>query len=286
MEKNAALAGMVGHHIGAPSKCDKPVIWAMCGDGLWEIRRNSLGIFRRQVTKATIPGLPSGLEEGFELALPKVPISMLWQTVSFFRHVYGLYQSEAAVRVAWNHKTRKYFLECPPQDVSAARCNFDRSRSIENSIIVAEIHSHGQMSAGFSGTDDKDELADRFYGVVGKVLDFFPQVSFRLAIGGNHLDIEVCDLFDTGNDPMLGAKFPPGWLDQVKKRETKPFRPRRFLDDPDDPENMELFLGDGGSSLPSWDFVFGQEAEDDEEDEESIEAEERESWRGKRRNRR
>lgn len=281
MEKNAAFEDMVGHFIGVPTKCDKPVSWAMCGDGLWEIRRNSLGIFRRHVAEAAIPGLPSGLEEGFDLALPKVPVSLLWQTVSFFRHVYSLHQSEAAVRVVWNRKTRKYLLDCPSQDVSAARCNFDRHKTIENSVVVAEIHSHGQMTAGFSGTDDKDELADRFYGVVGKVLDFFPQMTFRLAIGGNHLDVDICDLFDTANDPMLGAKFPLGWIDLVRKREVKPLRfskgLRRFLDDPDDPENERslscdsVFGSDANGDNPTdeemWDAMDVIEAEEDEEQE-------------------
>lgn len=286
MENSAAFEGMVGHHIGAPAKCDKPVTWAMCGDGLWEIRRNSIGMFRRHAAEAVVPGLPAGPKEGFELALPRIPIALLWQAVSFFRHVYGIHQSEAAVRAVWNRKSRRYALDCPPQEVSAARCNFDRHRAIENSVVVAEIHSHGQMAAGFSGTDDKDELADRFYGIVGRVLDFFPQVCFRLAIGGHHLAVDVCDLFDTAGDPMLATKFPPGWLDQVKRREAvRPPRfqsvPKRFLDDPDDPENDGLHFPGWGSALPSWDFVSDGDGDGPTKEEvwDAMEAEEQERWR-------
>jgi hypothetical protein len=233
------------------------------------------------------------LVEGFELTVPKIPLSLLWQAVAFFRQVYGLHQSEAAVRAVYNRKTKRYFLDCPPQEVSAARCNFDRHQSFSDGIVVAEIHSHGRLQAGFSGTDDKDELADRFYGIVGRVEDFFPQTCFRLAIGGNHLDVDICDLFDTAGDPMQGARFPTAWLDQVKKRETvRPPRfcgSRRFLDDLDDPENRDFLL-------PNWDHYDPDDDDEStearlwdasEDDEQAIlEAEEQERWHEKPRNRR
>jgi PRTRC genetic system protein A len=257
MDGNAVFGSMVGYYIGIPIKCDKPVSWAICGDGLWEIRRNPLGVFRRHAAEVVVHGLPSGLEEGFDLELPRVPITLLWQAVSFFRRVYEIHSSEAAVRVVWNKKTRRHALDCPSQDVSPARCEFDRRKTVEDSVVVAEIHSHGQMSASFSGTDDKDELADRFYGVVGRLLDFLPQMAFRLAIGGHHLDIDIRDLFDTECDPMLSAKFPPGWLDQVRKREAKSRvakgSRRRSDDDLDGNEDL-LF--------PNWDFASESQFDD------------------------
>jgi len=269
MERNLELEGMlVGHLIGeVPRKSSKPVLYAMRGDGLWEIRTNSLGVFRRRAAKVRIPGLPCGLEEGFELSVPKIPVALLWQAIAFFRQVYELHQSESAVRAVYDRKRRRYFLDCPPQEVCAAHCHFDRKRTFEDAIVVAEIHSHGQMSAGFSGTDNKDELADRFYGIVGRVMDFFPETCFRLSIGGNHLAVAIGELFDTENDPLAKAKFPPGWLDQVKKQELPKLpsgwagRSRRFLDDPDDPENLLL-------------FDLDEDPEDDDEDEEEMRREE------------
>jgi PRTRC genetic system protein A len=289
MERNLELEGMlVGHFIGdMPRKCDKPVSYVMRGDGLWEIRTNTLGVFRRLAAKARIPGLPCGFEEGFELLVPKIPLSLLWQAVAFFRQVFALHKSESAVRFVYDRKRRRYFLDCPPQDVCATHCRFDRKRTFENSAVVLELHSHGGFGAAFSSTDNRDEIADRFYGIVGKVEEFFPETCFRLSMGGNHLPVELHELFDTANDPMLGAKFPPGWLDQVKKTEPAPTFPKggsRYLDDPDDPENANLFL-------PGWDEVDEDPEDDEEEDlfeaaQAVLDEEKGHIWLGRPRNRR
>lgn len=210
---------LVGHFIGdVPPKCDKPVSYVMCGDGLWEIRTNRIGVFRRRIAKAPrIPGLPCRFEEGFDLHVPKIPLSHLWQAVAFFRRVYALHQSESAVRFVYDLARHQYFLDCPLQEVYATHCYFDRKKSFGNAVVVLELHSHGRCGANFSITDNQDEIADRFYGIVGKVEKFFPETCFRLSMGGNYLPVELYELFDTANDPMLGAKFPSGWLDRVKK---------------------------------------------------------------------
>jgi hypothetical protein len=122
---------------------------------------------------------------------------------------------------------------------------------------------------------------------VGQVLDFFPQTCFRVSIGGKRLSVELSELFDVENDPMLKAKFPPGWLDQVKEHKLPlfggtrrrpdsadkdmPLFPRRSLDDLNDPENRSMFL-------PGWDF-----ADYDPLDEQMLcdELEETEEWQDK-----
>ncbi len=279
MEKRPDLTAMlVDHFIGEiPEDAVKPVSYAMCGDGMWEIRRNAVGTFFRHAAPMQIPGLPDGPGEGFELAVPKIPLQLLWQAIAFFREVFAVHKSEAAVRVAYSRKSGKYFLDCPPQEVSAARCHFDRLRVPADSVVVAEIHSHGDLTAQFSSIDDRDEIADRFYGVVGHVDDFFPQVTLRLSIGGNHMDVDVPELFDTERDPMGRATFPPGWLDQVKH---KPFRPRgKKLPDADD--------GDPSMFLPGWDSVLGtlDEPGDEAWEEQGFE-EEHKVWLEKRRRQR
>lgn len=272
MEKKLELENMlVGHFIGSiPDDCEKPVSYVMCGDGMWEIRKNSLGTFRRKSSKTKIPGLPCIFEEGFELSIPKAPLSLLWQAVAFFREIYRIHQSEAALRLVYDRKTNRYSFDCPQQEVSMARCEFDRRKTLGQSVIVAEIHSHGQIAASFSGTDDKDEIADRFYGVVGKVLDFFPEVNFRLAIGGNHMPIGIEELFAVENDPMLKAQFPSKWLDQVKKKELVRIQQKgkKFLNETNEP----------GKNL-SWDFVMDKELKDITDEEFNQWEKEFEEWK-------
>jgi len=210
---------LVDHYIGNLPAVSKPVSYIMQGDGLWEIRKNSIGIFRKRVAKIHIPGLTSNMWQGVELTVPKIPIDLFWKSIAFFRKVYDIYGTESAVRVIYDKKAKRYFLDCPTQEVSSVSCSFDREKNFPNGIVVAELHSHGSFAAAFSPTDDKDEVADRFYGIVGKVSEFFPQVCFRASVGGKWLTIKVEDLFDLESDPMVQAKFPSKWMDSVKLQE-------------------------------------------------------------------
>lgn len=280
---------LVDHAIGKAPESGKPVSYVMQGSGLWEVRKNALGVFRRHLAKASIPGLPSDLREGFDLAVPRIPLSLLWQAVAFFRKVYEMRQSEAAVRAVFDRKAKRYVLDCPQQEVSKAHCGFDRTKTPANGVVVLELHSHGGFGAAFSSTDDKDELADRFYGIVGQVMSFLPQTCFRVSIGGTRLDVDISELFDLGADPMLKAKFPTEWLDRVSEHKPQIMlpssgeAPHRFLDDPYDMENywaMARRMAEGR-----------QDEDDDEEYEEDgsiwddLDEEDKE-WLGRQRRRR
>lgn len=256
MKKDLELEGMLVEHFvgGIPDGNRKPVSYVMQGDGLWEVRRNLIGTFRRHLSRARVPGLGCHLREGFNLSVPKIPLGILWQAAAFFRRVFELHRSESIVRAIYNRKAKRYFLDCPPQEVSSAHCAFDRPKVPEGCVVVAEIHSHGGLPAGFSDVDDGDEVADRFFGIVGRVADLFPQTCFRISVGGTRFSVGVADLFDTGCDPICSARFPAEWLDQV--RDAPPpvvekdlsCMDLRSIDDPDDPENTEENF-----QFPMWD---------------------------------
>lgn len=61
--------------------------------------------------------------------------------------------------------------------------------------VVLELHSHGTMGAGFSGTDNKDEKGLRVYGVIGN-LDKTPIVKLRLGVYGYYLPLAWKEVFD------------------------------------------------------------------------------------------
>jgi PRTRC genetic system protein A len=259
MKRDLGLEGMLVDHFvgGIPDGSSKPVAYVMQGNGLWEVRRNPIGTFRRHLSKARIPGLGCDLREGFDLAVPKIPLALLWQAAAFFRRVFELHHSESIVRAVYNSKDRRYFLDCPPQEVSAAHCWFNRPKVPDSGTVVAEIHSHGGLPAGFSDTDDGDEVGDRFFGIVGRVADFFPQVCFRVSIGGTHIPVGVADLFNVERDPICSAKFPVEWLNQVREAPPpvleKDLMELRSIDDPDDPENMDEDPEAGeGRQIPLW----------------------------------
>jgi PRTRC genetic system protein A len=232
---------MVAHYIeDVPRDCSKKVIYVMQGDGLWEVRTNRLGKFTVHTAEISIPGLASNLFEGWELDVPPIPPTLLDSALSFFREIYRQHQTESHVQFFYDTASERYILHCPKQTVTAASVSYERDIAFETSdkILVLEMHSHGRMGAFFSGTDDRDEKDDRFFGVVGGVMDYRPAMKFRLSVGGHKIDVSEADIFDI-DEQLNGMNFPKKWLGMVKKKEIKTFRPSR--------------LGKGGRQMEFWD---------------------------------
>jgi len=231
VDKDQALAFhkmLVEHCIDdIPKDCKKKVIYVLKGDGVWQIRKNNIGIFVVHMANAKVPGLKKDLEEGWDLHVPLIPPSLLESTISFFREVYRQYQTEAHVQFFYDTKKEEYLLHCPKQEVTAGSVKYERDKGFEKPhlILVLEMHSHGGMSAFFSGTDDGDEKDDRFYGVVGKIKQFQPEMKFRLSIGGFKYDLNADNIFDLRTHDK---KFPNKWLKNVTKKELKIFDYRKF----------------------------------------------------------
>ena len=220
IEKLALQKLMVGYYIESiPDDCTKNVVYVLQGDGVYERRKNRLGTFTTKIADVSVPGLNDDFENGWELTVPMVPISLLGTAIAFFRKVYTTHKSEAFVQFFYDEDTQEYLLHCPKQTVSGASVKFERDLEFEtpSRILVMEIHSHGNMDAFFSGTDNHDEKDDRFYGVVGKVTDFFPTMKLRLNMGSYSYEVEVDDIFDTDEEMYHAETFPIDWPEKIEK---------------------------------------------------------------------
>lgn len=209
---------MVGHFIeNIPNSFKKNVAYVMQGDGVYEVRKNKIGEFIAKIAECEIPGLENYFEEGYTLFVPKIPISLLWDAIAFFKEIYKKYSSEVFLQFFYDEDEEEYFIHCPQQEVTGASVNYVNDEVMNSSTLVFEIHSHGNMGAFFSGTDDGDEKADRFYGVVGNINDFLPEIKMRVIIGNEKISIKICDLFDT-EEQCFSGEFPEEWLDRVQKK--------------------------------------------------------------------
>lgn len=83
-------------------------------------------------------------------------------------------------------------------------------------IHYADIHSHNSMAAQFSSIDDADEKGDRLYLVMGRLDQYFPEVSARICNGGTFLPIHPSDVLED-SFPITGEK-------QLLKRGLSPKR--------------------------------------------------------------
>lgn len=283
-EKEIALQKlMVGHFIEEiPEDCKKKVVYVLQGNGFWERRTNRVGTFTSHIHRFKVPGLNSNLKETWELNVPRIPAKILVQIVSFFRKIHRTYNSEVFVQVFYDFETGEYFPHVPKQTVSGASVHYVNEFAHDsNKSLVFEIHSHNTMSAFFSGTDDADEKSDRFYGVVGRLDQYFPEMKLRLSVGGRFQEVDVDELFDIDqNETHYAEVFPAEWMGKVSEQKFKvrkyrggkkvyvpvgsPYTPNGqqlvLLDDDDDDDNISdhrgSFYGDGPKS--HWtDEVYG-----------------------------
>ena len=247
---------MVAHYIEeVPEDCNKSVVYVMQGDGVYEKRKNKLGWFTTQIAEIEIPGLKKELSVDWELNVPKIPASYLGTTVAFFRNIYKKHSSEVFLQFFYDLEKKEYIIHCPKQIVSGASVQYSNDENFEDEtkILVFEIHSHGNMHAFFSSIDDSDEKADRFYGVIGSVTEFFPEMKIRLLVGGRAMDVEVEELFNLDEEMYHVENYPKDWAARIEERKVKKFKARSFPGK----EGGLGFTGHG-AAFPGWqDALFG-----------------------------
>jgi PRTRC genetic system protein A len=215
---------LVGHYIEKASEDDKKkIVYVWQGDGIWEIRRLKLGTFITHIEKFKTPGLESNLTAGWTLNVPKIPAACLDMTLSFFRSIYDEHASEVFIQYFYDTKKEEYLLNCPKQDISGSSVNYTNDKNLEgpDKILVFEIHSHVDMPAFFSTTDDKDEKDDRFFGVIGKVKQYYPELKLRMSVGGRMAAVKLEDLFSLDESAFHEKSFPQEWIENIKKRQVK-----------------------------------------------------------------
>jgi PRTRC genetic system protein A len=96
-------------------------------------------------------------------------------------------------------------LVVPEQEQGAVHCrpiHTDRASSAVQAVI--EVHSHHQMSAHFSLTDDADECHGfRIYGVFGKVRSIRPEMQFRVGLFGHFWQVPATSIFELSADVFV-----------------------------------------------------------------------------------
>lgn len=111
---------------------------------------------------------------------------------------------ECAAWAVWNDRDRRLEYRALIADsASPGGVTFHRPRLEEHESLAIDLHSHGVMSAFFSGTDDEDDFGSVKIAIVAGTLDKEPTFGVRLCalgmfIGGDE-EIDDPDVqFDFG----------------------------------------------------------------------------------------
>lgn len=203
---------------------NKKIVYALRSEGLFEIRKNSVGIFviKRETFTNKLPGFPKEpTTEGFIMNYGKIPGELFQEIIAFFKDICDESKDEVYVQTFWDPQEQKYFNHVPKQTVSGASVRYDRDVDLEQRcVLVLETHSHNTMSAFFSGTDNADEKADRFFGVVGELNKPSPAMLFSFVCGGKRISIKTEDIFQFHSP---SARDFSDWKKQVSRHISTPY---------------------------------------------------------------
>jgi len=136
------------------------------------------------ITPAEVRGLLP-LEEKVRLPKGRIPRSiydLALSVVSADRY------HEHYLAVTWEDG---YQLRVPWQSGSSSGVQYE---VLPNTVL--DIHSHGDMRAFFSATDDKDEQGLCLYMVVGRFNTLFPEVELRVGVYGYFAPVWAKEVFE------------------------------------------------------------------------------------------
>lgn len=134
-----------------------------------------------------------GSDVDFFLDAGKIPGKLLDEIIAFFRKDP---EKEAAAQIFYDAERKEYRVHYPPQKAGSCSVVFRRDPELENnSVLMMDVHSHGQMEAFFSAVDDHDEKGTRLFLVIGR-LDRDVQCRLRAGIAGSYREVPVADVFE------------------------------------------------------------------------------------------
>lgn len=147
----------------------------------------------------------------------KIPLRLFVQIEEFFKAVYVKQKSEALVLLYYHDATRQYKAVVVEQQALGLHVDGlgkDIPAPDAGWIFAGDIHSHANVSAFHSGTDDKDEqFKDGIHITIGNVDGDNLSYSFSITNAGQRTMLRRSDMVET-------VDFPPEWLDMVKEPPT------------------------------------------------------------------
>lgn len=182
------------------------------GDGkVYEMRKTEMGQF---ITPVSETSAIRKVRAGFTPALPLIPAEILFEVLRFFKYMAYKGSYEALANIYWDKQAEEFVVDIPEQKVSRASVSGKISAAFDSGRFLhyMDIHSHNNMNAFFSKTDDMDEKAARVYAVVGRVSGFFPEIKVRIANSRSFIEIDPSVVFES---VIAVRDFPEEWKSAV-----------------------------------------------------------------------
>ena len=146
------------------------------------------------ITVCTVRGLPS-LRPQFQLLVPRIPARLLDAVLADARRARRPDNGLNEVLYQFHHHGRAVQVKKPAQHTTPTSVATSVTTAVADAAsIICDLHSHGNMRAFFSQTDDADEQSARIFAVIGK-LDTEPEIRLRVGVYGYWQPLPVTAVF-------------------------------------------------------------------------------------------
>lgn len=165
--------------------------YVLAGNGLFKYARSSLIEALIPLQAHPVAGLPTLVPYARLRGNLRLPGDLLVTVLADARQV----ASERAQEAMYHFylQNREVFLRKPRQHTTAGHVLYQGGSAPE---IVLDLHSHHEMGASYSGTDNRDEGGFRFYAVIGRI-HTRPELRLRIGIYGDHWELHPSTLFSS-----------------------------------------------------------------------------------------
>ena len=195
---------LVTHHV---HKCDPLPAnnalanwYILAGNGVFVRAETRFCAALLPITAGTVRGLPP-LQIRFQLLVPRIPARLLDTTLADARRARRLDHGLNEVLYQFHHHGRAVQVKKSAQQIIPTRVATSVTTAVADAAaLLCTLHSHGNMRAFFSQTDNADEQGARLYAVIGR-LDSEPEMRLRVGVYGYWLPLPLTAVF-TGHGPF------------------------------------------------------------------------------------
>ena len=174
--------------------------YILAGNGVFIRAETSYFAALLPIAPCAVRGLPS-LKAQFKLKIPRIPAHLLAAVLTDARRARqpdgrrpdnGLPVVELnEVLYQFHHDNQTVQVKKPPQSVTGVSVT---AVTHHPPTLFCDLHSHGNMRAFWSGTDNADEQGSLLYAVIGK-LDSEPEIRLRVGVYGYWMALPITAVF-------------------------------------------------------------------------------------------
>ena len=174
--------------------------YVLAGNGVFVRAETHFFTALLPVTACTVRGLPP-LHPQFQLLVPRIPARLLDAVLADARRARRPDNGLNEVLYQFHHHGRAVQVKKPAQQATPTSVATSVTTAVADAAtLMCDLHSHGNMRAFFSQTDNADEQEARLYAVIGR-LDSEPELRLRVGVYGYWQPLPLTAVF-TANGPF------------------------------------------------------------------------------------